>query len=390
MSSDEQDEFTKPENYGPDCDSGSCEVRIVRHPVLRNSERGDDVQLDTSSDKKEMGEVEQGHGVKRGRSGAKKHPERAGNGRTRSRTWVGTLNNPTAEDKQYYATVGLEEMSWLVVGSEKGESGTPHLQMACRFHNPVSMKKASEVFGRGKSFIEPMKGSAEQSVIYCSKENLWCERGVRPVEKGKEAKAKLDGIVVAIKRGDSDRDIFESNPAMYLRYRSSIGAAKQLYQGSTPRKPVSVYWYYGETGAGKSYRAEQEAASDGRMVYRQNGDQWWDGYDGHPLVIIDDFSETASFRSTLRILDVYNVLIPIKGSHVWFRAEKIWVTASYHPRKIDHGGQIERRCTTIVEMYHKDRPDIRSMFADAMESSSSSRDEIGPMETALSMAEKST
>jgi len=156
MSSDEQDEFTKPENYGPDCDSGSCEVRIVGHPVLRNSGGGADVFMDPSSDKEEVGESVHRNGVKRGRSGAVKHPQRDGYSRTRSRAWVGTLNNPSSEDKQYYATVGLEEMSWIVVGSEVGEKGTPHLQMACRFHNPVSYKKASDVFGRGKSFIKPM------------------------------------------------------------------------------------------------------------------------------------------------------------------------------------------------------------------------------------------
>lgn len=369
MSNDEQDESTKPEDYGPDCDSGSCEVRIVGHPVLRNSERADDVFLDPPSDQKEVEEAADGgggKGKKRGRNDESSGRKR--NDRVRSRAFVGTLNNPTPSEIAYYRNVGLEDISWLIVGEEVGEKGTPHLQMACRFRYQVSISTARSMFGQNKAHIEVMKGTVEENVVYCSKDNKFFERGIRPVDRGKENKNKLDGMVKQIKEGKPDVEIFESNPAMYLRYRSAIGAAKQLYQGVAKRNPVEVFWYYGETGAGKSYRAEQEASNDGRGLYRQNGSEWWDGYDGQPLVIIDDFEETARFRATLRILDQYNVLIPVKGSHVWFRAEKIWVTASYHPRKIDQGGQIERRCKTIVEMYVKDRPDIRSMMVPIVKS----------------------
>lgn len=129
----------------------------------------------------------------------------------------------------------------------------------------------------------------------------------------------------------------------------------------TPHVCYDFLWHC--VGAGKSYRAEQEAEEDGRSLYRQNGTAWWDGYDADPLVIIDDFSETNSFRETLKILDVYNYLAAYKGGHCWLKAEKIWVTASFPPSKIDQGGQIERRCTTIVNMMKADRPDIRSLFA---------------------------
>lgn len=146
------------------------------------------------------------------------------------------------------------------------------------------------------------------------------------------------------------------------RYRSGIGAAKSLYGGITKRAPLKVFWYWGETGAGKSYRAEQEAAVDGRRLYRQNGSNWWDGYDGDELVIIDDLEETARFRDLLKITDVYNFLVGTKGSHQWLKAEKIWITASFPPSQIDKGGQLERRCTEIVNMSKNERPDIIAML----------------------------
>lgn len=146
------------------------------------------------------------------------------------------------------------------------------------------------------------------------------------------------------------------------RYRPAISAAKSLYGGSVKRNPLSVYWYWGETGAGKSYRAESEAADDGRRLYRQNGSVWWDGYDGDELVIIDDLEETAKFRELLKITDVYNYLLGTKGSHSWLKAEKIWITASFPPSKIDQGGQLERRMTKIVNMNKNERPDIMALL----------------------------
>jgi len=151
-------------------------------------------------------------------------------------------------------------------------------------------------------------------------------------------------------------------PKCINRYRPAIGAAKALYGGTVKRAEVKVYWYWGETGAGKSYRAEQEADEDGRRLYRQNGSSWWDGYDGDELVIIDDLDEATKFRDLLKILDIYNVLVPTKGSHTWLKAERIWVTASFHPDKIDHGGQIVRRCAEIVNMKKDQRPDILAML----------------------------
>lgn len=280
----------------------------------------------------------------------------------RCRSFVGTFNNPSPEDYRYYRELPLEQISWLVIGDEKGESGTPHLQMACRFNKQTSLSLARKIFGRDKAHVEVMKGTCEQSYVYCSKEKLLMERGPRPADPGKEAKSKLDGMIIAIKEGQCDRTIFEMNPAMYLRYRSSIGAAKALYAGTIKRNPLSVFWYWGETGAGKSYRAEQEAAEDGRRLYRQNGSSWWDGYDGDELVVIDDLEETVRFRDLLKILDVYNILVPTKGSHTWLKCEKIWVTASYPPEKIDQGGQIARRCTKVVHMKKDDRPDILEML----------------------------
>lgn len=284
--------------------------------------------------------------------------------RVRARRWVLTLNNPTETEKLKYNDAQMKsfKVSWLIAGLE-GAGKTPHLQMACAFQKQIDLAQVKKTVGMGRSHVEMMRGSIADSVAYCSKEKLWYEFGDRPVEAGMGPKKAFDNMVTQIKTNIPDRVIFESNPNMFLRYRTSIGAAKQLYAGDAPRKPVEVYWYWGETGAGKSFRVEAEVKESAMAVYRQNGSSWWDGYDSQPAVIIDDLPETKNLTELLKELDVYNYLLGTKGSHTWMKAEKIWVTSSFPPSKIDKGGQLARRIKVIDEMKKENRPDIRSLFS---------------------------
>lgn len=221
MSDDESYESTKAQGEcshggGSECDCWASAVRQSKeHPVLGPDRRGPNVLMDQAAVSSEDEKVPEDGGR---RAGAARNPKRKRRNRVRSRAWVGTLNHPTAEDREYYANVSLDQMSWLIVGDEVGAEGTPHLQMACRFNSQVDFSVAKSVFGRGKAHVEAMKGTIEQNVVYCSKEKLLMERGIRPTEKGQEAKAKLSGMVQQIKDGVCDRTIFESNPAMFMRY----------------------------------------------------------------------------------------------------------------------------------------------------------------------------
>jgi len=233
MSDNEQHESSMSTSECPEwasdreCDGGNGEDRDVGSEdgdvVFSGGGRADNVCLDPPADKEAVGKIMRIDGVKKGRRAAKKHPKRARPNRIRSRAFVGTLNNPTATDKQYYKSVSLEEMSWIVAEEEIApDTGTPHLQMACHFKSQTDIGKARRIFGLNRAHVEIMKGTCEQSFQYCSKDKdtsaYFLERGVRPADKGKESKMKLLSMVANIKEGASDKMIFEKNPAMYLRY----------------------------------------------------------------------------------------------------------------------------------------------------------------------------
>lgn len=95
----------------------------------------------------------------------------------RSRKWCFTLNNWTVEE---YNTItqAFSTKKWdFIIGKEIGEEKeTPHLQMFVRSKNPISFETLKKINERMK--IICCKGSTEQNVKYCSKDNDFKQEGL--------------------------------------------------------------------------------------------------------------------------------------------------------------------------------------------------------------------
>ena len=98
---------------------------------------------------------------------------------------------------------------------------------------------------------------------------------------------------------------------------------------------LEVVLYYGETGTGKT-RTWHDKYVGSEEFYRVpvGRDVWFDGYDMHKYVLLDDFSGAASHMSLatlLQILDRYPLQVPVKGSFVWWMPDKICITTNIRP-----------------------------------------------------------
>ena len=89
----------------------------------------------------------------------------------------------------------------------------------------------------------------------------------------------------------------------------------------------TVFW--GTTGSGKSRRAWEEA---GIGAYPKDPNtKFWDGYNGHDNVVIDEFRGKIDISHILRWTDRYPVIIENKGGGTTLSAKRIWFTSNLPP-----------------------------------------------------------
>jgi hypothetical protein len=249
----------------------------------------------------------------------------------RSKTWCFTLNNYTVEEEAAIAELEWE-LRYVCYGKEVGEGGTAHLQgyLELKSRRPRGVVKRS-ISWLARSHLEPRRGSQQQAIDYCAKDGDFHEFGdkQRPGRR-----TDLEHVRAAIDNGATMAEISSNHFAIYLQYGKGLQAYRNLH--SSPRKwksHVRVLW--GRTGTGKT-----------RWVYHFLGDRalfkypgtdttsiWFDGYDGHEVVLFDDFrgDKTMPFDLLLRLLDRYPMDVPIKGGFVSWKPRKIWITSNTAP-----------------------------------------------------------
>lgn len=101
----------------------------------------------------------------------------------RTTKWCTTVNNYTDDTIHYIKTEGHNWCKYIIVGIEKGENGTPHLQ--CFVETKTNMRRdlmQKRVFDTSAMHSEfKSKNSTEhQAAEYCKKEGNWFEFGTPP------------------------------------------------------------------------------------------------------------------------------------------------------------------------------------------------------------------
>ena len=96
-----------------------------------------------------------------------------------SRNWCFTINNFNEDDLESMDILAQaigSSVQYLVIGSETGEEGTPHLQGFIQFTKPIRFKQVKIKLGR-RAHLEATEGTPWQNVMYCKKEGDFQEFG---------------------------------------------------------------------------------------------------------------------------------------------------------------------------------------------------------------------
>jgi len=265
---------------------------------------------------------------------------------SRSRNWCFTLNNYTDDDRVRIGERLAVDAVYVCYQPERGENGTPHLQGAVVFKNPRELGGVKRLISP-RAHLEVMRGTVAESITYCSKDETrdaaagfgFTEHGTKPDGPGQGARTDLATIGKRLREGETLTVIAEDYPADFVRYHQGLKALQAIYQ-CRPRVrqpdgtygPLRVKWYYGCAGGGKTRTVMDEIGTQ-RYYRKMPGNKWFDGYAGEKIIIFDDLRDSQfPFGILLSLLDIYPLMVEVKGGSCHYAPEEIYITAPRHPR----------------------------------------------------------
>lgn len=240
-------------------------------------------------------------------------------------------------------------MAYLVYQKEVGQEGTPHYQgyieLKTQTRLPTILKRLPGCH------VEPRRGTQAQAIEYCTKadtrdEGPWTHG--TPKEQGK--RSDLVALYECAKAGKRKRDVLDEMPAVYLRHYRAYAHAESLIK---PRPlPRRVVLLYGGTETGKTRWAEDRYPDLWAAPLQK--EMWFDGYDQHDTVLLDDFNGQMGLSLLLQLLDRYVRQVPVKGSFTWWNPSLIIVTSNFpvaewydYSTRQEHLLALERRFTEV-------------------------------------------
>jgi len=273
--------------------------------------------------------------------------QRRGKNGIRISRFVFTLNNWTPAEYQDLTERFAPTVKWIVVAKEhtqKDDMGnylaTPHLQGACILGSQCTLSKLKTSIGFKRAHIETMRGTPEESLIYCTKEDS------KPFVMGTlPTPGKRTDIAQAVNRiqaGQSLKDLAadESGGIAIVKFHKGLTILRSLVRPPRTGAP-GVFWIHGPTGVGKTRIAfkcaralcELRGVPKTDVWISSGGLRWFDGYDGHICAIFDDFraKHVTSFAFLLRLLDRYPVAVEFKGGFVSWTPSFIFITCPEPP-----------------------------------------------------------
>lgn len=262
----------------------------------------------------------------------------------RFRNWVFTHQG---HDEEWAQAL---ECQYLVFGREVAPTtGKKHLQGYIEFKEAKTRRAVNKLLHG--SYVATRGGSREQAIAYCVKDDPTpFIKDKRSAPKAPGKRTDIDRMREIICDGGSVQDVLEisSNPHVI---RTAEKLFSYLEQPRDLSRPPTILWYWGAPGTGKTKLAEAVTEDP---YWCQPDCSWFDGYDAHADIILDDLrAKRFPFSFLLRFLDRYPNRLPFKGGFRQNRASLIIITCPNPPeveysRHMEDIGQLLRRITRIM------------------------------------------
>jgi hypothetical protein len=203
----------------------------------------------------------------------------------------------------------------------------------------------------GRCHVEAAHGTAADNRKYCSKDGDFWEEGTLPSQGNR---SDIRELAQSIIDGQSIQTIAQDHPDQWIKYHGGILSLKGRVDRQKFRAfrnlDITVLW--GPTGVGKTRYAYDQHERD--AIYKINpiaGQYWFDGYEGEPVLIIDEWRDQWKEERLLQLLDGYECQLPIKGSHTYAGWTTVYITSNINPDnwwgKFEMSSPLKRRITRI-------------------------------------------
>lgn len=245
-----------------------------------------------------------------------------GAGETRKRAWLLTV---PAEGEKGVKREELEKAlgayaAYLGQLEEGEEAGYRHWQILLVHEQPVRFSTLHKRLPT--AHFEPVRDLAA-SIKYVQKEETRVPevaplvKGEIKAPKGQGHRTDLDELRGRILGGSETVDellLNEQHAWRHSRMVSDLVSARDRKRWGTDRRDVQVTAIFGDTGTGKTSAALEGLERRGSVcrVTNWNGAGTFDGYDGQPSIIFDEFTGQPPISELLTWLDVYPVSLPAR------------------------------------------------------------------------------
>ena len=251
-----------------------------------------------------------------------------------SRKWLLTLENRLEhgfDRERILQQLSLFSLDYFCLCDEiGGKTGTFHTHIFLYSHSPTRFTTVQRRFP--SAHIQKADGSAKDNRDYITKTGKWentdkaetsvtgsfYEQGELPTLE-QEKSPSMYQLLQRVKEGCSTIDIIEETPNLALRTRD-IETLQQVYLAQRYRsefRELQVHYIYGDTGAGKTYGIYQK--HDPKDICRitdyggRNGVRF-DAYNGHSVLVFEEFHSQIPIGSMLNYLDKYPLTLPARYS----------------------------------------------------------------------------
>lgn len=250
--------------------------------------------------------------------------------------WCWTLNNYTdAEEILLKSLVLTDKVKYICWGKEVGENGTKHLQGYCELKNRQYLAGVKKIL-LSRMHLEKRLGTQQQAIDYCKKDGVYVEFGEKQEQSGTTLSEKdnliqnrLKSIQEKVKKGVSEKQLYEEEPLMAARFPKFISKCTEWIVPPI-REELVVELHVGPTGSGKTTQAFQRFPNSlYNMPVKSGQTLWFNGYHGQEVVLLDDFKGGFGLDNLLRLLDKFPIQVEQKGSMTWFTPLRIIITSNF-------------------------------------------------------------